>query len=119
MADNENILQRLFNRIKAFLSLLGLSFKQTGFNSAYDIFDAVSTGVVGQRVKNNKDIQQVKAADQVLSTLAINPSGAVVSSNAFADTDVNSEFQRNLLGAGLKIKMFKSMKRLYKNLILC
>ena len=106
---DKNILQRLFNRIKAFLSLLGLSFKQNGFNSAYDIFDAVSTGVVGQRVKNNKDIQQMKAADQVLSTLAINPSGAVVSSNAFADTDVNREFQRNLLGAVATDNRFKTI----------
>jgi hypothetical protein len=106
---DKNILQRLFNRIKAFLSLLGLSFKQNGFNSAYDIFDAVSTGVVGQRIKNNKEIQQMKAADQVLSTLAINPQGAIVASNAFADTDVNVEFQRNLLGALATDNRFKTI----------
>jgi hypothetical protein len=106
---DKNILQRLFNRIKAFLSLLGLSFKQNGFNSAYDIFDAVSTGIVGQRVKNNKEIQQMKAADQVLSTLAINPQGAIVASNAFADTDVNVEFQRNLLGFTATDNRFKTV----------
>jgi len=106
---DKNILQKLFDRIKTFLSLLGFTFRQNGFNNSYDIFDAVSAGIVGQRAKSNADIQQMKAADQVLSTLAINPSGAVVASNAFADTEVNVEFQRNLLGATATDNRFKTI----------
>ena len=77
--------------------MMDYCWKQDAIEHARQCDPEESCGIIG--IKNNKEIQQMKAADQVLSTLAINPSGAVVSSNAFADTDVNREFQRNLLGA--------------------
>jgi len=94
--DN-TLLNKLFNRIKAFLSVLGFSLKQTGFLSPYEVFDSVSTGIIGQRIRQRKDIQQIYAQQEVNKTMAINPMGALVSSNAMISTDINLQFQKNFM----------------------
>ena len=61
--SDRTILQKLFDRIKAFLSLIGFSFKQNGFNNAYDIFNAVQTGIIGKRIQARTDIEKIKIVE--------------------------------------------------------
>ena len=109
-ASDRTVLQKLFDRIKAFLSLIGFSFKQNGFNNAYDIFNAVQTGIIGQRIQARTDIEQIKIVDDIEKTMGINPMGVLVSSNRLASDDpATLEFQKNVIGNFLSDTRFKTL----------
>ena len=107
---DRTVLQKLFDRIKAFLSLLGFSFKQNGFNNAYDIFDAVQTGIIGQRMQARADAEQIKIVANIEKTMGINPMGVLVSSNRLASDDpATLEFQKNVIATFLTDTRFRTL----------
>ena len=107
---DRTILQKLFDRIKAFLTLLGFSFKQNGFNNAYDIFDAVASGIIGQRVEARSDIQKIKIEADIEKTMGINPMGVLVSSNRLASDDpATLEFQKGVIANFLSDNRFRTL----------
>jgi hypothetical protein len=107
---DRTILQKLFDRIKAFLTLLGFSFKQNGFNNAYDIFDAVAAGTIGQRVEARSDIQKIKIEADIEKTMGINPMGVLVSSNRLASDDpATLEFQKGVIANFLSDNRFRTL----------
>jgi len=107
---DRTVLQRLFDRIKAFLSLIGFSFKQNGFNNAYDIFDAVQTGIIGQRMQARADAEQIKIVANIEKTMGINPMGVLVSSNRLAsDNPAILEFQKNVIANFLSDTRFRTL----------
>ena len=95
--SKKNILQKLFDRMKAFLSLLGFSFGQVGYTNAYEIFDATQAGIIGQRAKARKDIQDIQSQEIVEKTLAINPMGTLIASNNLVSTPSNIKYHKNIL----------------------
>jgi len=95
--SKKNILQKLFDRMKAFLSLLGFSFGEVGYTNAYEIFDATQAGIIGQRAKARKDIQDIQSQEIVEKTLAINPMGTLIASNNLVSTPSNIKYHKNIL----------------------
>ena len=65
-------------------------------------FDAVQTGIIGQRMQARADAEQIKIVANIEKTMGINPMGVLVSSNRLASDDpATLEFQKNVIATFL------------------